>query len=228
MNRVRTRIIGSLKNFFRFDHFDHLRFSWIRLCVDDMHARRAQPRHHQITPLDMRMWRIRTKCRTASIPTEMVQLIAKLRQGHLANALPVSRGPGIEIHNYYRVVKLTTGRVERRDKCMLLGRGLHRQSRRWVKCRVRFQERHKFPSVCGSIHYDFANLRSHFTLISSCRQGQFNLNFIQAKWLGARPDISCARNFASRRPWRVCAFLKMKMRVRQKAARRSVSWVREK
>ncbi len=81
--------MGAPKNFFRLDHFDYLRLSRIRLYVDDMHARRAQPRYNQVAALDVRMRRIRAKGRAARIPAEMVQLIAELRQGHLAHTLAV-------------------------------------------------------------------------------------------------------------------------------------------
>src|SRR6266699_1660443 len=79
VNRVRTRIISARKDFFRFDHFDYLRLSRIRLGVDNVNARRAEPRYNQIAAFDVRMRRIRAKGRAARIPTEVVQLITKLR-----------------------------------------------------------------------------------------------------------------------------------------------------
>src|SRR4029450_12124485 len=55
VNSMRTRIIGTRQDFFRFDHLDDLRLPRIRLCVYDMHTRRAQPRHNQVTSLDVRV-----------------------------------------------------------------------------------------------------------------------------------------------------------------------------
>ena len=46
VNSVRTRIVSARENFLRFDHFDDLWFSRIRLRVDDVNPRRPQPRHN--------------------------------------------------------------------------------------------------------------------------------------------------------------------------------------
>ena len=99
MNGVRTRIIRARKNFFRLDHFDHLRFSRIGLRVDNVNARRAQPRHNQVTTLDVRMRGVRAKGRTARIPTKVMQLVAKLRHLDLTDALAVGARVGINIDN---------------------------------------------------------------------------------------------------------------------------------
>src|SRR5438034_3671546 len=72
VNRVRTRIISTCKNFFRFDYFDDLRFSRIGLRVDNVNARRAQSRHDKVTAFNVRMRRIRAERRAARVPTKMM------------------------------------------------------------------------------------------------------------------------------------------------------------
>ena len=89
VNRVRARIIGARENFLRFDDFDDLWFPRIGLRIDDVNARGADPRHNQVTPLDVRMRRVRTQRRTARIPPKMVQLIAKFWHPDLPDALTV-------------------------------------------------------------------------------------------------------------------------------------------
>src|SRR5262245_7699037 len=61
MHRMRPRITGFLRELLRFDRLDEFRFFWIGLCVEDVNARGAQARHHQIPPLDVRMRRIWTQ-----------------------------------------------------------------------------------------------------------------------------------------------------------------------
>ena len=48
--------------------------------IDDVDARRAQTRHDEIAPLDVRMRRERTERRAARVPAEMMQLVASVRQ----------------------------------------------------------------------------------------------------------------------------------------------------
>src|SRR4030095_1345928 len=174
------------------------------------------------------MWRIWAKGRTARIPTKMMQLVAKLRHLDLANALTVGARLGVNIDNEQRVVELAAGGIKPRHKCMLLWWSLHRHSRRWVKRRIWLPERHKFLSVLLLLLLRLRKFQGVVQADSNRRQGQSDWNFIRAKQLGAQPEICCARNFASRHARRIDAVLKMKRRARLKAARRSVSSVREK
>ena len=106
VDRVRTRIVSARKNFFRFDHFDDLRFSRIGLGVDDVNMRGANSRHNQVTALDVWMRRVRAKRRTACIPAEMMKLIAKLRHPDLAYLPTVSARVWINVDYQKSVVEL--------------------------------------------------------------------------------------------------------------------------
>ena len=55
MHRVRARVVRAGEHFLRLDHLGNRRHSRVRLGVDDVNARGAQPGHDQITALDMRM-----------------------------------------------------------------------------------------------------------------------------------------------------------------------------
>src|SRR6185436_271062 len=68
MNRVRARVIRPAENFLRLDYFDHFRVPRIGLGIQNMNPRRAQPRHNQVTALDMRMGSVGTEGRTAGVP----------------------------------------------------------------------------------------------------------------------------------------------------------------
>jgi len=69
------------------------------LGVDYVNSGGADPRHNQVTPFDVRMRRIWAKRRAARIPTEVVQLIAKLWHLHFADALPIRPRLRINIYN---------------------------------------------------------------------------------------------------------------------------------
>src|SRR5438477_8358084 len=99
VNRMRTRIVSPGKDFVRLNHFDYLGFSWIRLCINDVNARRAQARHNQVTAFDVWMRRIRAKRRTACIPTKMMQFITKLGHCNFADLAAVGARVRINIYN---------------------------------------------------------------------------------------------------------------------------------
>src|ERR1044071_765650 len=142
MNRVWTRIICTRKNFFRLEHFDDLRFPRIRLCVDDVNTRRADPRDDQVAPFDVRVRGIRAKRRAARVPTEVMQLIAKVRQLHFADALSVRSRLRINSDDQERVVQFAAGWIQRRDERVFFHRRLHRKPWRRIKRRVWPQEWH--------------------------------------------------------------------------------------
>jgi hypothetical protein len=81
MQRVGARIAGAVVHLRRFDRLDELRRPRIGLRVEDVDPRRAQARHDQIPPLDVRMRRPGTQGRAARVPAEMVQLVASVRHG---------------------------------------------------------------------------------------------------------------------------------------------------
>src|SRR5262245_48824013 len=58
VNRVRTGIIGSRKDFFGLNHFDNLRFLRVRLRIYDVNPRGPESRHNQVTSLNVRMRRV--------------------------------------------------------------------------------------------------------------------------------------------------------------------------
>src|SRR5436190_12987539 len=105
VNRMWTRIISACENFFRLEHFNDLWFSRIGFCIDDVNARRAQAGHNQVTALDVWVRRIRAKRRAACIPTEMMQLITKLRHCNLADMPAIGARVRINVHNQQRVVE---------------------------------------------------------------------------------------------------------------------------
>src|SRR5262245_48544462 len=105
MNRVRARVIGTRENFLRLDDFDDLWFPWIGLRVDDVNPRRSKTRYNQIPSFDMRMRRVRTERRTARVPSEMMQLIAKLWHLHFADTLPVCGRLRININDQQCIIQ---------------------------------------------------------------------------------------------------------------------------
>ena len=128
VNRVRARIIRARKNFLRFDHFDDLWFPRVGLRIDDVNTRGTDTRHNQVTPFDVRMRRVRTERRTARVPTEVVQFIAKFWHLDLADALAVCGRRRININNQQRIVQFAARRIQRGDERMFFRRSLHRQA----------------------------------------------------------------------------------------------------
>jgi hypothetical protein len=59
----------------------------------------------------------------------MVKLVAKLRHFDLADALAISAGVRINIHDQQRVVEFAAGRIKRRHERIFLGWPLHGQPR---------------------------------------------------------------------------------------------------
>ena len=88
---VRPRVSRALGDFLRGDSLDQLRLSRIRLRVDDVDVRRAQPGRDQVAPLDVRMRRVRTEMRAAGVPAEVVQLVAGAGHRDAPDDLAVGR-----------------------------------------------------------------------------------------------------------------------------------------
>src|SRR5580698_678133 len=89
VNRMRTAIAGPLGQDLRLNHLGNRWLFRIRLGVEHVNARGAQPRNNQIAPLDMRVGSIRTQCRTASIPAKVMQFISSVWHVHAAHDLAV-------------------------------------------------------------------------------------------------------------------------------------------
>ena len=76
----------------------------------------------------------------------MLSLAADFGQEDFADLLAIRARLRIDIHYQQRVVELAPRRIERGDERIFFWRRLHRQSWRWVKCRVWLEEPHnRFP-----------------------------------------------------------------------------------
>jgi hypothetical protein len=73
------------------------------LSVDDADARGLQPRHNQVTALDVRVRRPRAERGAAGVPAEMVELVAGVRHLDAADELAVSGRPGGQVEHPERV-----------------------------------------------------------------------------------------------------------------------------
>ncbi len=85
VHRVRTRIAGAAGNGLRFDHLDDGRVQRVGFRIEDIDARGAQPRHDQVTPLSMRVRRVRAKAGGAGVPAEVMQFVARVRHRQIAD-----------------------------------------------------------------------------------------------------------------------------------------------
>ena len=135
MDGVRARIAGLLGDLLRLDHLDDLRVARIGLGVEDVDARGAQARNHQIAPLHVRMRHLRAQARRAGVPAEMVELVAGIGR----------RRPCRRSWN-----RTTTSDRRRRPRCRrvscardrtpphrrALGRRLHRHAGRRIEGRI--------------------------------------------------------------------------------------------
>src|ERR1700719_2245119 len=88
MHRVRARVSCARGYFLGFDYFDNLELPWIRFGVDYIDARGAKPGGDQITPLDVRMWSVRTQRRAAGVPAEVMQFVSSVRHINTAHRAP--------------------------------------------------------------------------------------------------------------------------------------------
>ena len=81
---VWARVAGALGHLLRLDHSYDLWILRVGLGVQDMDARRAEARHHQIAALDMGVRCVGTQARRAGVPAKVMQLVAGL--GHRCRA----------------------------------------------------------------------------------------------------------------------------------------------
>ncbi len=132
MDGVDARVAGLLGDLLGLDHPHDLGRARIGLGVDDVQARGAQARHHQIAALDMGMGRVRAQAGAAGVPAEMMQLVAGVRHVDLADDLAVAARAGRHIDHRDRI-RLLAVRVEGRDVGQRLRRGLHGHAGRRVE-----------------------------------------------------------------------------------------------
>src|SRR5712692_11090336 len=72
VNRVRPAVTRAAHDRLSFDHLHDLRPARIRFCVDNVDARRSDPRYNQVSSFHVRMGRVRAQARAAGVPTEMM------------------------------------------------------------------------------------------------------------------------------------------------------------
>ena len=141
MDGVRAGVAGLLGDLLRLDGLDELGIARVGLGVEDVDARGAQARHHQIAPLHVRMRHLRTQARRAGVPAEMVELVAGIRHRHRADDLGIGRRLRIDVDDRDAVGLLPLG-IERRHIGELFGRRLHRHARRRIEGRIGCPGRH--------------------------------------------------------------------------------------
>ena len=76
---VRATVATLFVDLFCFDHLDNARLARVGLGVDDINARRTQPRQQQITPLDMGVGRPGTERHATGIPAKVMEFITGVR-----------------------------------------------------------------------------------------------------------------------------------------------------
>src|SRR5215831_69798 len=103
----------------------------IGLGVDDVNPRRAQPWDNEVTPFEIRVWRIRTQGRATGIPAKVMQLIPDIWQGERMHKLPIRRRVRIQVDDPQRI-RLAIS-LHRRDVGQTLCRRLHGQPGRRIK-----------------------------------------------------------------------------------------------
>src|SRR5437879_1272403 len=129
-------VAAPLGDLLGLDHLDDRRAGGIRLGVDDVDARRPEPRHHQVPPLDMRVRGIGAEHRTAGVPAEVVELVPRMGHLHLADHPAVFTGTLVHVDDADRSTAAVRGRVGPNDVRQLFRRGLGRHPRRRIKTRV--------------------------------------------------------------------------------------------
>ncbi len=147
MDCMRAAIAGRLDHLFRLDHPHDHRVLRVGLGVDDVDARGAQARHHEIAPLGMRMRRVGAEARAACVPAVMVQLIAGLRHVDAADDLRIGGRGGVDIDHGDGIRHVAL----RRKGCHIserFCRRLSREPRRGIEGRVWRPSRHRACSFC--------------------------------------------------------------------------------
>ena len=97
------------------DHLHESRISRVGLRVDDVNARADRARHHEKSPLDVRVRRVGAEMRAARVPAEVVQFVAAVRQLELTDESSVGRGCRVGIDDAKCVLLAVLAWCEQRD-----------------------------------------------------------------------------------------------------------------
>ena len=142
MHGVRARIAGALGHLLRLDHPYDLRVLGVGLGVQDMDARRAEARHHQIAPLHMGMRRVGTQARRAGVPAEVMQLVAEFAHRRRADDRRVGCRVWVDIDHGQGIRRFPVG-IKGRHVSERFGRRFHRHAGRGIKARIGLPGRHE-------------------------------------------------------------------------------------
>src|ERR1700722_6150920 len=94
---MRPAVTGAFRKHLRLNYLDDLWFPRVRLCINNMDARRLDAGNDQISPLGMWMRHIRTETSTARVPAEVMQFVARVGHVHATHNRSVSLGGGVQI-----------------------------------------------------------------------------------------------------------------------------------
>src|SRR5262249_14969071 len=133
---MRAGVAGLVRKLRRLDDLDDFRRPGIGFGVKNVDARGAQARDHEVSSLHMRVRRVRAQTRRAGVPTEMVELVADLGRGHVADDLGVRRRFRIDVDDGDAVRGFSVG-IEGSDVGERFGRRLRRLARRGIKTWIR-------------------------------------------------------------------------------------------
>ena len=141
MHGVRPGVAGPGRHLLGVDRPDQCRLPRIGLRIEDVDVRRPQARRDEVPAFDVRMGRIRAEARAAGVPSEVMQLVARARHGHPADDLRIGRRLRVDVDHRQPVRALALG-IELGHVGVPLGRGLRRQARGGIECRVGCPGRH--------------------------------------------------------------------------------------
>src|SRR5262245_35249358 len=126
VDRVRAAVAGPFGQLFGFDHPHYTRPARVGFGIENVNARRAEPRNDQVAAFDMRMRSIRTQRRATRIPSEVMQLIADRSDFGPTHHLRVGLRCRIEVDHTERIMlAILPGGVEAHYVPELLARSVH-------------------------------------------------------------------------------------------------------
>jgi hypothetical protein len=111
---VRPGVPGPLAQLVGFDDLHDLRLPRVLQRIENIDPRRPEPRNDEVTPLHVRVRRVRAQRAAARVPAEVVQLVARVRQVGPADDAAVVAGGGVGVEHRDRV-GLSLAAVEGRD-----------------------------------------------------------------------------------------------------------------
>src|SRR5436853_3875389 len=77
VHRMRAGIASAGAHLLRLNHLHNAWLAGIGLGIDNVQPRRAQPWDDEVTPFEVRVWRIRTQSRATGIPAKVMQFIPR-------------------------------------------------------------------------------------------------------------------------------------------------------